>query len=134
MEAVDEEDSVFSSPINPSEPDGKSINMLGRKTFVIKKHIRIRWFKIIYTSNEFTGTKSVDYQETGYGSDEDKMSIKSDKENFNPNPYMKEKIKRGRDFVKPKVSKIKQPNKPDSQPNSRNGSRSGSKTRREIRS
>ena len=24
---------------------------------------------------------------------------KSDKENFNPNPYMKEKIKRGRDFV-----------------------------------
>ena len=62
------------------------------------------------------------------------MSIKSDKENFNPNPYMKEKIKRGRDFVKPKVSKIKQPNKPDSQPNSRNGSRSGSKTRREIRS
>ena len=134
MEAVDEEDSVFSSPINPSEPEGKSINMLGRKLEVDPWNTRIPWFKIIYTSNEFTGTKSVDYQETGYGSDEDKMSIKSDKENFNPNPYMKEKIKRGRDFVKPKVSKIKQPNKPDSQPNSRNGSRSGSKTRREIRS
>ena len=47
---------------------------------------------------------------------------------------MKEKNKRGRDFMKPKVSKLKQVNNINSQPNSRKGSRSGSRTRREIRS
>ena len=83
--------------------------------------------------NYFIGTNSVDH-ETGYGSDEEKYSIKSDKENSNPNPNMKEKNKRGRDFMKPKVSKLKQVNNFNSQPNSRKESRSGSRTRREIRS
>ena len=82
--------------------------------------------------NIVLGTSSVDYQETGYGSDEDKFSIKSDKENCNPNP--KEKNRRGRDFVKPKVSKLKQTNNTDSQPNSHKGSRNGSRTRQEIKS
>ena len=83
-------------------------------------------------SNIVVGTSSVDYQETGYGSDSDKFSIKSDKENCNPNP--KEKNRRGRDFVKPKVSKFKQTNNTDSQPNSHKGSRNGSRTRQEIKS
>ena len=94
-------------------------------------HIPKLAVKISITS--FIGTNSIDH-ETGYGSDEEKYSIKSDKENSNPNPNMKEKNKRGRDFVKPKVSKLKQVNNFDSQPNSRKGSRSGSRTRREIRS
>ena len=47
---------------------------------------------------------------------------------------MKEKNIRGRDFVKPKVSKTKQAHNIDSKPNSRKGSRSGSRTRKEIRS
>merc|ERR1712126_337591 len=90
MEALEGEDSVFSSPTISCE----------------------------------NGTNSIDH-EAGYG---------SDKENSNPNPNMKEKNKRGRDFMKPKVSKLKQVNNFNSQPNSRKGSRSGSRTRREIRS
>ena len=62
------------------------------------------------------------------------MSIKSDKENCNPNPNGGDKYnERGREFMKPRASKLKQPDIYDSQPNSRNGSRSGSRTRREIR-
>ena len=83
-------------------------------------------------------TSSVEYQETGYGSEDDRMSVKSDKENCNPNPNNANKgdkyNKRGREFVKPRPGKLKQPETYNSQPNSRNGSRSGSRSRREIRS
>ena len=78
---------------------------------------------------------SADYQETGYGSEDDIISIKSDKENSNPNNQGGNKnSQRGREFAQPRVSKLKQPEKYNSQPHSRNGSRSGSRTRREIKS
>jgi len=83
--------------------------------------------------SEPDATNSVEYQETGYGSEDDVMSIKSDKENCNPNPNGGDKyIKRGREFAKPLASKLKQPDIYNSQPNSRNSSRSGSRSRREI--
>ena len=129
------EDSVFSSPTISCE-NGKLI------LFQNKYEVSIRGISVPVNSAKFAvkisiisliGTNSIDH-ETGYGSDEEKYSIKSDKENANPNPNMKEKNKRGRDFMKPKVSKLKQVNNFNSQPNSRKGSRSGSRTRREIRS
>ena len=63
------------------------------------------------------------------------MSIKSDKENNNPNKKHKyrnsvreyENSQRGRDFAKPKVSKLKQPGTYNSQSNSRDSSRSASR-------
>ena len=82
-----------------------------------------------------TATCSVETRETGYGTEDDVMSIKSDKENCNPNPTRGDNYnKRGREFVKPKASKLKHPDTYHSQPNSRNSSRSGSRNRREIRS
>lgn len=84
--------------------------------------------------SELDAPNSIDYQETGYGSEDGAMSVKSDKENCIPNKMVEKHSNRGRDFVKPKVSKLKQPDTYNSHPNSRNESRSGSRTRREIRS
>ena len=95
-----------------------------------------------YTSNKmkigqlYFAVSPVDCQEMGYGSGDESCSVKSDKENSNPNRngVIENIDQRGRAFAKPKVSKLRQP-EDYSQSNSRKGSksRSGSRRRLEMR-